>query len=287
MNHSSKIVLISGCSSGFGLLTSARLASRGYTVIATMRNLNKRQALLDEAQKRGGEVEILPMDVTNKLSVQSVVEHIEKKYGRIDVLVNNAGYGLGGFFEDITDEEFRAVMETNFFGAQNVTRAVLPIMRKQRSGKIINISSIAGQSASPAFSAYNCSKWALEAFSESLRYEMELFGIQVLVVEPGTYKTDIFYDNARYARNFDNILSPYYARSQHFRKLVMNYVEKCKKPPEKVAALIEKLIETKNPPFRNRPDIETKILLFFRKTLPFSAYSWIIKTSLSQRNQSN
>lgn len=287
MNNSPKVILISGCSSGFGLLMAARLSAKGHHVIATMRNLAKKDALLNEAARRGGIPEILTMDVTDNESIYKAVNQIIAKYGKIDVLVNNAGYGLGGFFEDITDKEFRDIMETNFFGAMNLTRAVVPFMRERRQGKIINISSIAGLSASPAFSGYNCSKWALEAFSECLRYELALFGIQVMVVEPGTYKTDIFYQNARYAANFDNILSPYYAYSQNFRKRVMNYVDNCRKPPEKVAALVERLINSKNPPFRNRPDLETKALLFLRRILPFSCYSWIIRTSLFNKNPKN
>ncbi len=274
------VVLVTGCSSGFGLLTASRLASRGHTVVATMRDLEEKNALLDEVNRRQAKVDIFPMDVADRESIGRAVSLIASRYGHIDVLINNAGYGMGGFFEDLSDEDIRRQMETNFFGVQNVTREVVPPMRRRRRGKIINISSVAGFSTSPALGAYNASKWAMEAFSESLRYEMSFFGIDVLLVEPGTYKTKIFYENSRHARNFDNPQSPYYALSQHLKKKVMDYVEHCRKDPEDVAALIERLIKAKNPPFRNIPDVEGQILYILRRCLPFRAYSWMIQTML-------
>jgi short-subunit dehydrogenase len=189
---------------------------------------------------------------------------------------------MGGFFEDLTDEEIRAQMEVNFFGAQNVTRAVIPLMRQRRRGKIINISSVAGFSTSPAFSAYNASKWALEAFSESLRYELRFFGIDVLLVEPGTYQTKIFYENARYAANFENPQSPYYPMSRHLKKKVMEYVKDCRKDPEEIGIMVEKLIRAKNPPFRNIPDMEGQILYILRRCLPFRVYSAMIRAFFMQ-----
>ena len=274
------VILITGCSSGFGLLTAARLASRGHHVIATMRDLNKSGVLREEVSKRGGQVDILPLDVTDKSTIKAAVTEIGAKHGNIDVLVNNAGYGLSGFFEDLTEEEIRHQMETNFFGVQNVTREVIPLMRTKRKGKIINISSIAGINASPAFSAYNASKWALEGFSESLRHEMKFFGIDVLLVEPGTYKTKIFYENARYAKNFHNEESPYYEASLFLEKKVQNYVNDCFKDPEDVATLIEKLINAENPPFRNIPDIETRFIYRLRKCLPFGVFSRVYQNLL-------
>ncbi len=281
--NNSLVILITGCSSGFGLLTAARLAasSAGHTVVATMRDLRKKDALLKEVERRGGEITVLALDVTDEASTQEAVAKVMARYNRIDVLINNAGYGLGGFFEDLTEEEIRQQMETNFFGVQRLCRAVIPFMRERGTGKIINISSVAGFSTSPAFGAYNASKWALEAFSESLRYELMPFGIQVLLVEPGTYKTNIFYNNARYAKRFDDPQSPYYARSCHLKQKVLRYVESCRKDPEDVARLVEKLIVAKRPGFRHIPDKEGRLLFFLRKTLPFSVYSWMIRRALS------
>ena len=276
----SKVILITGCSSGFGLLTAARLASKGHQVIATIRNLSRQGALLDEVKRRRGEVNILKMDITDPISIQNVITEIGAKYGYLDVLVNNAGYGIGGFFEDLTEEEIRQQFETNFFGVQNVTRQVIPLMRQKRKGKIINISSVAGFSASPCFGAYNASKWALEGFTESLRHELKFFGIDVFLIEPGTYRTKIFYENARYALNFNNPQSPYYPISQHLQKKIQELVDDCHKDPEEIAIMVEKLIFAKDPPFRNIPDIESQVQFFFKKFLPFRMYSWLIQKSL-------
>ena len=295
-NNSTKVVLITGTSSGFGMLTAARLAAGGHRVFATMRDLNKKETLLAEVKKRGGTVQILQLDVTKPDSIKLAVEKIVKQCGTIDILVNNAGYGIGGFFEDLTDEEIRRQFEVNFFGVQNVTRVVIPVMRdaflNSRPGtgieerrashraKIINISSIAGLHASPAFSAYNASKWALEAFSESLYYELKFFGIDVLLIEPGTYPTKIFYDNARYAKNFSNPESPYYSISQFLAKKVRSYVDSSRKDPETIARLVEKLIHARNPAFRNIPDIEARTLYYLRKIIPFRMYSWMVRKML-------
>ncbi len=262
------------------MLTTARLGASGHTVFAAMRDLNKKDALLAEVKRRGGTVQLLPLDVTQPDSIRLAVDKIVKECGTIDVLINNAGYGIGGFFEDLTDEEIRRQFEVNFFGVQNVTRAVIPIMRERHQGKLINISSIAGIHASPAFSAYNASKWALEAFCESLHYEMKFFGIDVLLIEPGTYPTKIFYDNARYAKNFNNPQSLYYPVSQFLARKVRNYVDNCRKDPETIARLVEKLIDAGNPAFRNFPDVEARTLYYLRKIVPFRMYSWMVRKML-------
>ena len=190
--NNQKVILITGCSSGFGLLTAVRLAARGHFVWATMRDLSKKQALEDALAQRQTQAFIRELDVTKPSTIKNIVEEIQKTHFHVDVLVNNAGYGIAGFFEDLSEEEIRAQMETNFFGVQNVCRAIIPLMRERHQGKIINISSVAGQVAVPCLSAYNTSKWALEAFSESLYYELGLFGISVVLVEPGSYRTNIF-----------------------------------------------------------------------------------------------
>jgi len=279
-NSEPKVILITGCSSGFGMRTALRLAKSGHRVVATMRDLSRSGTLLDEVRNANKEIDLFQMDVTNKRAIKDVVRMVAAKHGYIDVLVNNAGYGIGGFFEDLSDDEIRAQMETNFFGVQNVTREVIPVMRQRRSGKIINISSIAGLSSSPSFGAYNASKWALEGFSESLRYEMKIWGIDVCMIEPGTYKTKIFYENARYAKNFTNPDSPYFTISEYLEKKVKKYVDGCDKNLEDVPNLVEKLINSQKPPFRNIPDIETKIMYGFRRLLPFPLYSKIIYKAL-------
>ena len=184
-----------------------------------MRDLSKKDPLERALATRHAQVFIRELDVTKPSTIKNVVDEIQQTHFHIDVLINNAGYGIAGFFEDLTEEEIRSQMETNFFGVQNVCRQVIPLMRNRSQGKIINISSIAGQVATPCLGAYNTSKWALEAFSESLYYELGLFGISVVLVEPGAYPTNIFSQNAHYAQNFDNAQSPYFSISQKLKNI--------------------------------------------------------------------
>lgn len=281
-HNSPKVILITGTSSGFGFLTAVHLASKGHKVYATMRDVHKKDFLMTEAKNAGGALEVFALDVTNTASIANVVKVIATNHGYLDAVVNNAGYGMGGFFEDLTDEEIRQQMEVNFFGVQNVTRAVIPLMRSRRKGRIINISSIAGLNASPCFGAYNASKWALEGFSESLYHELRLFDIHVCMIEPGTYRTKIFFENAKYAKNFDNPNSPYFSMSSHLKKMVLNYVKKTDKDPKRIAFLVEKLLNQRNPPLRNFPDAETKFLLAMRRILPFKTYSGIMQRAMYQ-----
>ncbi|MFQ6675511.1 MAG: SDR family oxidoreductase, partial [Fidelibacterota bacterium] len=189
------VVLITGCSSGFGLLTAARLSVRNHVVFATMRDLSAKGGLLKEVEKRGGNIRLLSLDVTDDDSIAGVHRQIVTEEGKLHVLVNNAGYGIGGFFEDLSEGEIREQMETNFFGVQKVCRAFLPLMRKTASipgeppVQIINISSPQGRSPYPGLGAYAASKWALEGFSESLYFELKPFGISVVVLEPGAHRT--------------------------------------------------------------------------------------------------
>jgi len=260
--------LITGCSSGFGLLTAVRLAAKGHFVWATMRDLARKQPLENELAKRNAQAFIRELDVTKPSTIKNVVEEIQKTHFHIDVLINNAGYGIGGFFEDLEQEEIRSQMEVNFFGVQNVCREVIPLMRKRLQGKIINISSIAGRIASPCLGAYNTSKWALEAFSESLYYELGLFGISVCLVEPGSYPTNIFTQNAHYAKNFDNAQSPYFHFSQILRNISQNTVRKLKRDPDDVARLIENIINTSHPRLRYVSDFASASRVMAQKILP-------------------
>ena len=272
----SKVILVTGCSSGFGLHIAARLSSGPFHVVASMRDLEKKNNLLGEVELRKGKVELVQLDVTNRVSIREAILKIRAMYGRLDVLINNAGYGIGGFFEDLGQEEIHAIMETNFFGVQNVTREALPLMREQGKGLIINMSSISGLSALPCFGAYNASKWALEGFSESLFYELLPFGIHVCLIEPGAYKTKIFYENRKYAKNFFNQASPYYAISQAFQKRTNDHIKTDEKDPEDIAALVEDLIGDDHPPFRNIPDSSSRWLYRLKRFLPFSLFSWIL-----------
>ena len=189
----SKTAIVTGSSSGFGLLTTIELALEGFTVIATMREVNKGKPLLDLAKEKQVEdfIHVLPLDVTSQDSIR-LFQTLLAEYPAIDVLVNNAGFALGGFSEELSVEAYRSQFETNFFGLIAVTQAVLPSMRAKKQGRIINMSSISGRFGFPGLSAYVASKYALEGYSESLRLELKPFGIDVSLIEPGSYQTNIW-----------------------------------------------------------------------------------------------
>jgi NAD(P)-dependent dehydrogenase (short-subunit alcohol dehydrogenase family) len=205
-----KTVLVTGSSSGFGFLTALEFAKNGYEVIAAVRNAQKGTKLIEEAKKIGVQKQIVLeiLDVTCTKSIAYLRERIEGK-GQLDILVNNAGYAGAGFAEEITLQEYREQMETNFFGAIAVTQAFLPLMRSNGCGKIIMMSSISGKMGFPGLSPYVSSKFALEGWSESLRLELLPFSIYVTLVEPGSYKTNIWTDGKKITKKSLLSSSPY------------------------------------------------------------------------------
>ena len=184
------VAIVTGSSSGIGFETSLLLAKNGFFTYATMRNLDKSNKIIDLKLKEKLPLEVLELDVTDDKSVKEAIEKIANEQGTVDVLVNNAGYALVGPLEELSIQEFKEQFETNVFGVIRVTQAVLPIMRKQRHGTIVNISSIAGRIGFPLTSAYVSSKFALEGLSESMAYEIDQFGTKVILIEPGVIKTN-------------------------------------------------------------------------------------------------
>src|SRR5271170_5738255 len=219
-----KIALITGSSSGFGLLTSIELAKAGFFVVATMRDLGRRERL-DQAATAAGvaaQLDIRALDVTSFDTLPEFVDSVVRDHGRLDVLVNNAGFAVAGFAEDIKLEELRYQFETNFFGAVAMTKAALPTMRRQRSGHIIQVSSIAGLHGSVTVSSYSASKHALEGWSESLRLEVNSLGIKVVLVEPGAFQTDIWTRGAVMGEQVAKPTSPNLQRSLRMRERVQD-----------------------------------------------------------------
>lgn len=190
---SKKNAVVTGSSSGFGLLSVIELALKGFTVIATMRDLNKAAALWEVAKAKHVEekIHVYALEVTSSEAINQL-KNLLTELPSVDVLVNNAGFALGGFSEELSIEDYRRQFETNFFGVIAVTQTVLPFMRSKGQGRIINISSISGQIGFPGLSAYVSSKHALEGYSESLRLELKPLGIDVTLVEPGSYQTNIW-----------------------------------------------------------------------------------------------
>jgi NAD(P)-dependent dehydrogenase (short-subunit alcohol dehydrogenase family) len=198
------VAVVTGSSSGIGYETSLLLAKNGFFTYATMRTPDKSNKINKSKQNKKLPLEILRLDVTDDKSVKEAIENIADERGRIDVLVNNAGYALVGPVEELSVQEFREQFETNVFGVIRVIKEVLPIMRKQRHGIIVNISSVAGRIGFPLTSAYVSSKFALEGLSESMAYEVEQFGIKVILIEPGVIKTN-FDSNLKIGKGVSSI----------------------------------------------------------------------------------
>jgi NAD(P)-dependent dehydrogenase (short-subunit alcohol dehydrogenase family) len=244
------VALVTGASSGFGLLASIELARRGHRVFASMRDLGKQSQLLEAARAAGVEVETLALDVTKAESIASAVRGINARAGGVDVLVNNAGFGMAGFFEDVELDEFREQFETNFFGLIAVTQAVVPGMRQRRRGRVINVSSISGRLGNPGMSAYSASKFAVEGLSESLRLELLPLGIHVVLIEPGTFKTDIFDKNRRVARRALDPTSPNYDRARRLEAFIEKLLQRNRQDPNDVALAIAHAATVKAPRLR-------------------------------------
>ena len=190
-----KVVIITGASRGFGELIAKKFQKEKFQVIATMRNVDSSPSLMELDN-----VDIKKLDVTNKSDIKNVVDFTIKKYGRIDILINNAGYGAFGLLEEASEQEIRNQFDVNYFGLIDCIRGVLPQMRKQKDGVIINISSIAGRFGLPFTSLYNSSKFAVEGLTECLHYELSLFGIDIKTVAPGSFRTG-FHDSVNFTEN--------------------------------------------------------------------------------------
>ena len=187
-----KVALVTGSSSGIGFETSLALAREGYHTFASMRDVNKAKEIKKIADKENLPIEVIELDVDKEESIVSAIKKVVSDGGRLDVLVNNAGYGLFGCVEDTPIEDFRKQFETNFFSIVRIIQEVSPIMRKQSSGIIVNVSSVVGRMGLPGFPAYVSTKYALEGLSDCLRYELGQFGINVTLIEPGAIKTNFF-----------------------------------------------------------------------------------------------
>ena len=185
-----KVAVITGTSSGIGFETALALAREGYHTYATMRDITKSDKIKEIEKKESLKIDVLELDVDNEDSAKTAIQQILDQKQRIDVLVNNAGWGLWGCVEDVSVDEFRTQFETNFFSIIRLIQEVTPTMRKQGSGTIVNVSSVAGRIGFPASPAYISSKFALEGLSESLRLEMAPFGVNVVIIEPGVIKTN-------------------------------------------------------------------------------------------------
>jgi NAD(P)-dependent dehydrogenase (short-subunit alcohol dehydrogenase family) len=260
-------VLITGTSTGFGLVATVEVAKRGWRVIASMRNLERKGAL-EAALAAAGvakNVEIIQLDVTDAASIATgVAVALAKTDGFLDAVVHNAGVAAGGAFEDIPENELRRVMDTNFFGVVNLTRALLPTFRKQRKGRIVLISSEAAFYGMPGNSIYVASKWAVEGWAESLAFDVEQLGIEVVLIEPGPYVTDIWQVSPRYSPG-DSAYRPWV---QNLFRAGDAHVAVSGGDPHVVASKIASVLDARRPRFRNPVGRQARIMHFARGKFP-------------------
>jgi NAD(P)-dependent dehydrogenase (short-subunit alcohol dehydrogenase family) len=274
-----KVAIVTGSSSGIGLETAIHLAKNGFKTYATMRNLEKSDTIKSKSENLS--IEILQLDVTDDTSVKNAINTIIEKEGRIDVLVNNAGYGLLGAVEDLSSEEVKNQFETNVFGIFRTIREILPTMRKQKSGRIITISSVAGFMGMPIMSAYASSKFAVEGLTESLRHEVSQFGIHACVVEPGVIKTPIMGSAPVAKKSMEN--SAYSDMTQAFEKAISVMVENNSSPPSVVAEAVLQAATSENPETRYTAGEDAKMIQQARKTSSDKEFEELINTFFSSQ----
>jgi NAD(P)-dependent dehydrogenase (short-subunit alcohol dehydrogenase family) len=271
----SKAVLITGCSTGIGRATAQHLKSRGWNVYATAR---KQESIADLASQG---CKTMALDVCDEASMRAAVETVERAEGAVGVLINNAGYGLEGAFEEVPMTEIRRQFETNVFGLVAMTKLVLPAMRRQRWGRIVNLSSMGGKLTLPGGSYYHATKHAVEALSDALRFEVRGFGIDVIVIEPGPIKTR-FGDTAvgSIAAPKD---SPYAAFNVVLEKQIREAYEggpmaRFVAPPLAVAEVIERAIASPSPKTRYKVTLAARVLMGLRRVLPDRAFDAFLRT---------
>jgi short-subunit dehydrogenase len=272
-----KVAIVTGSSSGIGFETSLILARNGFHTYATMRKLEgeKTKPLREVVKNENLQLQAIELDVDNDKSVIDAINTIVEERKRIDVLINNAGYALGGALEDSSINEIKAQFETNLFGAVRVTKAVLPVMRRQGQGKIVNITSMGGRIAIPLGSSYHGSKFALEGLSESIQYELEPFGIKVILIEPGAVGSN-FWKNIKIAKSSSDSNSPY---SQFGNKILKAYkeMEQNTISPSVVAKTILDAITSNNPQLRYVVGEDAAKTLDARKNTPDNEFGDLIK----------
>ncbi len=267
-----KTVLITGCSSGIGLKTAKLFQEKGWNVAATMRTPSKEK--FPDTEKN---VLILELDVTKPETIKTAIDATIKKFGRIDVIVNNAGYAVTGPFELASEEQIQRQFDTNVYGPMRVIQAILPHFREKKSGTIINISSMGGRMTFPLYSLYHSTKWAIEGFTEGLQYELEEFGITLKLIEPESIRTDF------YTRSADKIdgkkLGPYKNFYEGTMQQIMTSGQYGLKP-KKVAQVIFKAATSRSKKFRYQVGFRSFALLFLKRILPHRLYYIMVRDAM-------
>jgi len=268
-------VLVTGANSGIGLAASVELARRGWSVVATMRDRTRRGDL-DRAAKEAGvadDIRIEQLDVTDGRSIDEAVAALDLAHRPLDAVIHNAGTGVGGAFEDLSDADVRRVMEVNFFGVLALTRRLLPAFRTRRKGRILIVSSEVAFAGQPAISPYVASKWALEGWAEAIAYEVEPFGITITLVEPGATRTNIWTSSPRVIPRD----SPYLPLLTHLTLAVDRHVEKVAIASEDVARVIAEALEARRPRFRYAVGPTARIGHVLRGKIPTRLKRWLVR----------
>jgi short-subunit dehydrogenase len=268
------VVLVTGASSGIGKAVAEHLAGLGFKVYGTSRRAENGRLVHQgngSNQDAKGFVKLVQLDVCDDSSVEQAVQYVLDAEGKIDILINNAGFGLSGAIEETSPDEAYSQFNTNFFGMHRMCRRVLPIMRKQGKGLIINIGSVAGLFAIPYQSMYSASKFAVEAYTEALRMEVREFGIRAVVIEPGDTKTG-FTENRYFSEESKE--SVYKKSKDSVEKMMKD--EQNGVSPEEIAGIVERLISKKNPPVRVTAGLIYKVFGFLKRILPARLVEFIL-----------
>ena len=276
----SKAVLITGCSSGIGWATAERLVDVGWRVYATARSVEKMAPL----EQRG--CELLPLDVTDEDSMRSAVDEVERQDGPVGVLINNAGYSQSGAVESVPMEKVRRQFETNFFGLARMCQLVLPGMRRQGYGRIVNVSSMGGKLTFPGAGYYHATKHAVEALSDALRFEVQGFGVKVSVIEPGLIRTD-FAETAVGSMDGSDGENPYAGFDESVAKATAENYERgpfarLGGGPEAVAEAIDHAVSVRSPRSRYAVTPSARLFLRLRRLLPDRAWDAALRTIYPQ-----
>lgn len=268
-----KIVLLTGASSGIGKATAKELIQAGHTVYCAARNIDK----MKDLEKMGGR--LIELDITNNETIENCVDKVIREHGRVDVLFNNAGFGLYGSVEETTLEDARYQFEVNLFGLARLTQLVLPHMRRQKAGTIINTSSVGGKIYTPLGAWYHATKHALEGWSDCLRLEVKQFGINVVIIEPGFISTS--FGAVLYEPLLERSGDGFYSKlAQAVAKGVREQNAKTSSPPEVIAKTVLKAVNASNPDIRYAAGKFSKSLIFIRKWLGDKIYDRIIMSQV-------
>ncbi|HSD66893.1 MAG TPA: SDR family oxidoreductase [Vicinamibacteria bacterium] len=271
------MVLVTGCSSGIGLAVAREAARAGHVVYAGLR---------DPASGPAPEADFVPvaLDVTRAAEREAAVARVVREQGRLDVLVNNAGVALGGFLEQVEEDELRHVFDVNVFGAWAMTRAALPQLRAAR-GLVVFMSSMSGRTALPGLGAYAASKFGLEALGEAWRHELAPLGVRVVLVEPGAYRTEIFGRNRRLGRRVRDAASPYAPRVERLDALARRTAERLARDPAEVARLVVSLFDARRPRLRYPIGPGARLRTVLLRVAPFSLVEAIVRRTLRPGDQ--